>query len=401
MSITTDNPATDGTVDAVARARALQGLVDQQAAASEDLGQLTQDIDDALHEQGLYGMWVPKSLGGLELDPITSLEVLEAVSYAQPSAGWVLMAAALSSGTGAAYLGDNAIEAMFTDVERWPIIAGQGTRPGVAKQVDGGLTISGDWSFGSGIKHAQYAHSAVIVEETGEFRITVVPLEKVNLDNDSWDVLGLRATGSIDYTMRDVFVPEGYSHFGLQQESARGGALYKLGIIQLALVCHSGWALGVGRRILDELAGMAQKKAGRAGQIAESDAFQMGFADAEAKYRAARAFVFEAWRDAWTTLQTDEQLSTRQATLLRVALSHVTWTVNEVSEFAYRNGGTTALRDGTMQRLFRDVHAGTQHITSAPGVIKAAGKELAGLAPDSSWVFLDIVGPDATGPAAH
>src|SRR5690242_2425643 len=125
MSITTDNPATD----ALARARALYDLIDAQSADSEDLGKLTNDIDDALHETGLYGMWVPKSLGGLELDPITSLEVLEAVSYAQPSAGWVLMAAALSSGTGAAYLGDNAIEAMFTDVERWPIIAGQGTRP--------------------------------------------------------------------------------------------------------------------------------------------------------------------------------------------------------------------------------------------------------------------------------
>ena len=54
-----------------------------------------------------------------------------------------------------------------------------------------------------------------------------------------------------------------------------------------------------------------------------------------------------------------------------------------------------------MQRLFRDVHAGTQHITSAPGVIKAAGKELAGLAPDSQWIFLDIVGPDDAAPAGH
>src|SRR6476661_3252825 len=93
MSITTDNE----TVDAVARARALHGLVDEQAAASEDLGQLTPDIDDALHETGLYGIWIPKSLGGLELDPMTSLEVLETVSYPQPSAGWVLMPPACRS----------------------------------------------------------------------------------------------------------------------------------------------------------------------------------------------------------------------------------------------------------------------------------------------------------------
>jgi alkylation response protein AidB-like acyl-CoA dehydrogenase len=241
-----------------------------------------------------------------------------------------------------------------------------------------------------------------VVEGTGEFRICVLPIDQPGVTLiENWDVLGLKATGSIDYTIENVFVPEHYTQPGLQQESSRGGAFYKLGIIQMALICHSGWGLGTGRRILDELAGMAQAKAGRAGQIAESDAFQLGFADAEAKFRAARAFAFEAWNDAWATLQTGEQLSTRQGTLLRLALSHVTWTVNEVSEFAYKNGGTTALRAGTMQRLFRDVHAGTQHITSAPGVIKAAGKELAGLAPGGQWVFLDIVTPDSTAPAGH
>jgi alkylation response protein AidB-like acyl-CoA dehydrogenase len=395
MSITT-NP------DAVERARSLQSLADEQAGASEELGQLTKDIDDALHEQGLYGMWVPKSIGGLELDPLTSLEVIEAVSYGQPSAGWVLMAAGLSVGTGAAYLGDKAIEEIFTDVDRWPIIAGQGTRPGNAKPVDGGYEISGSWSFASGIKHAQYIHTAVVVEGTGEFRICVLPIDQPGVTLiENWDVLGLRATGSIDYTIENVFVPEHFSHPGLIQESTRGGAFYDLGVIQIALICHSGWAMGTGRRVLDELARMAQSKAGRPGQIAESDAFQMGFAEAEGKFRAARAFVLEAWTDAWATMEAGEKLSTRQSTLLRVALSHITWTLFDIAHFAYRNGGTSALRAGTVQRLFRDVHAGTQHITSAPGVIKAAGKELAGLAPEGQWMFLDIVDPNAPAPAGH
>jgi alkylation response protein AidB-like acyl-CoA dehydrogenase len=400
MSITTNQDVTGE--EAVERARSLQGLLDEQAAESERLGKLTKDIDDAFHDSGLYGMWVPKSLGGLELDPISSLRVVEAASYAQPSAGWVLMAAALSVGTGAAYLGDEAIQELFTDVDRWPIIAGQGTRPGTAKQVDGGLQISGDWSFGSGLLHGQYMHSAVVVEDTGEFRITCVPVEKADLALDSWNVLGLRATGSIDYKMRDVFVPDGFSHFGLATESARGGAFYKLGIIQIALLGHSGWAMGLSRRLLDELAGLARSKAGRPGQLADSDAFLMGYAEAEAKARAAHAFIFEVWEDAWATLQSDEQLSARQGTLLRVALSHATWTMWDIAHFVHRNGGTTAIREGALERLLRDVQTGTQHITSAPGVIKAAGKELAGLAaPDSQWVFLDIVDPAAEGPAAH
>jgi alkylation response protein AidB-like acyl-CoA dehydrogenase len=389
------------TADVVERARSLYELLDEQAAASEELGYLTDDIDDALHETGLYGMWVPRSLGGLELDPLTSLEVLEAVSYGQASAGWSLMAAALSIGTGAAYLSDEAVQNMFVGVERFPVIAGQGTRPGTAKPVDGGFIVNGDWSFASGIKQkGSYLHSAVIVDGTGEFRITVVPIENATMI-DNWDVMGLRATGSIDYTMRDVFVPETQTHPGLVQESSRGGAFYKLGIIQIALICHSGWAMGVGRRVLDELAKMAQAKSGRPGQLTDSDAFQIGFAEAEGKFRAARALVVESWRDAWATMEAGEELSTRQSTLLRLALQHITWTLFDVSHFAYRNAGTTALRAGTLQRFFRDVHAGTQHITSAPGVIKAVGKELAGLAPGHQWVFLDIVDPSAAGPASH
>jgi alkylation response protein AidB-like acyl-CoA dehydrogenase len=239
-----------------------------------------------------------------------------------------------------------------------------------------------------------------VVEDTGEFRICVVPIEKATLI-DNWDVMGLRATGSIDYTMENVFVPDGYSHPGLATESTRGGPLYKLGIIQLAMVCHAGWAMGVGRRILDELSSMAQAKTGRAGSLVDSDAFQIGFAETEAKFRAARALTMESWRDAWETLSSGGELSTRQGTLLRLQLPHLTWTLHEVAQFAYKNGGTTALRSGTLQRLFRDVHAGTQHITSAPGVIKATGQELAGLAPGKQWVFLDLVDPAGAATASH
>jgi alkylation response protein AidB-like acyl-CoA dehydrogenase len=59
-------------------------------------------------------MWTPKAVGGAELDPVSSLEVIENVAYGDPSAGWVLMAAALAIGTGAAYLGDSAVKQLFS-----------------------------------------------------------------------------------------------------------------------------------------------------------------------------------------------------------------------------------------------------------------------------------------------
>jgi hypothetical protein len=84
-------------------------------------------------------------------------------------------------------------------------------------------------------------------------------------------------------------------------------------------------------------------------------------------------------------------MTVRQNSLLRLALANITWSCHEVSEFAYTAAGTIALRSGTMQRLFRDMHAGTQHITSAPPVIRNTGRELAGVAAGKKWLFLDLV----------
>jgi indole-3-acetate monooxygenase len=374
------------------RARALRELIDEHGPSGDEKGLLDQEVVDALHENGIFGMWVPRALGGSELDPLRSLEVIEELTYADPSTGWVVMAASLAIGTGGAYLGDAAVAQIFGG-ERFPVIAGQGTRPGTAVEDDGGFRVSGAWSFASGLKHSGFIHTLAIVEGTGEPRIFVLPVEQATLI-DNWDVLGLRATGSIDYTIDDVHVPREFSHFAVTESPERGGDLYRLGIINFAGICHTGWALGIGRRLLDELASTAREKTGRAGSLVDSDGFHLGFAKAEGTLRAARALAFETWTDAWATLERGEELSVRQNTLIRLALSHATWAAHEVAMFVYTSGGTTALRSGTIQRLFRDMHAGIQHVTSAPAVRQTVGRELAGLAPGQRWVFLDLV--DAT-----
>jgi alkylation response protein AidB-like acyl-CoA dehydrogenase len=343
-----------------------------------------------LHSEGLLGMWVPRSLrGGLELDPVTSLQVIENVSYGDPSAGWVLMAASLAIGTGAAYLKDEAVKELFSG-SRLPVIAGQGTRPGKAVPTNGGFKLTGSWSFASGIKHGTHIHTLGLIDGTNEARIFVLPVGAAKLV-DNWDVLGLRATGSIDYTTDDVFVPEAYTHVSTTEEPLRGGSLYKLGIIGFAAICHSGWACGIGRRVLDELATVVAEKAGRPGTLADSASFQEQFASSEATYRSARAFVYETWNDVKATLDRGDSLSVRQHSLIRLALAHATWSSHDAALFAYKAAGTAALRAGTLQHLFRDMHAGTQHITSAPPVYSAIGRELAGLAKGKKWLFLQLV----------
>ena len=372
------------------RARAVALVADQHAEFGDTEGRLADPVVDALHRQGLFGMWVPASVpGGAELDPVSSLQVIENVSYGDPSAGWVLMASALAIGTGAAYLSDSAVAELFGK-SRLPVIAGQGTRPGTAAPIDNGFMLSGAWSFASGIKHGTHIHTLGVIEGTGEARIFVLPVEKATLI-DNWDVLGLRATGSIDYRTDSVFVPEGFTHPALTETPKRGGHLYRIGVIGFAIMCHSAWACGIGRRVLDELAKHVRGRTGRAGTLASSESFQQQYAKAEGTYRAARALVHEAWTDVRNTLERGERLSTRQHTLIRLAMAHATWSAHEVAMFAYASAGTVALRASTLQRLFRDMHAGIQHVTSSPPVFQAIGRDLAELAPASQWRFLDLV----------
>jgi len=376
-------------MDLPERAKRVAALASEHADYGDKNGRLAEPVVEALHREGLLAMWVPKAVNGAELDPVSSLEVIENVAYGDPSAGWVLMAAALAIGTGAAYLGDAAVKQLFAG-KRLPVIAGQGTRPGTAIPEKNGFRLSGSWSFASGIKHGTHIHTLGIVQGTGEPRIFVLPVEQVQLI-DNWDVMGLRATGSIDYKIDNVFVPDEYTHFAITETPKRGGSLYTMGVIGFAAMCHTGWACGIGRRLLDECAANVRARGGRAGTQSTSESFLEGYAAAEGTYRSARALVYETWRDVKATLERREPLSIRQSTLIRLGMAHITWAAHEVAAFVYKSAGTTGLRAGTIQRLFRDMHAGTQHVIASPPVFRALGRELAGLAAGQKWRFLDLV----------
>ena len=128
----------------------------------------------------------------------------------------------------------------------------------------------------------------------------------------------------------------------------------------MALLGHTGFTLGIGRRVLDELVDHVRAGKGRPGTLAESEAFREDYALAEGRLRAARAFVFETWRDVTSTLQ--NALPTQeQFTLMRIGLIHLNNVVAENAIFAHRSAGSIALRTGHMQRCLRDIFTATQH----------------------------------------
>ena len=398
---------TSGTVNVaglVEEARALAPLVFSQALEGEAQGRLTKATVQALINSGLMTMWVPRDFGGAELWPVSSLEVIEALSQADGSTGWVLMAAGLCIGTGAAYIAPGPASNLFDN--RATIVAGHGAPLGRAEVESDGFQLSGNWSYASGVLHAHYIHTGGIVYEGGapridpatgepEFRVFVVPVDDATF-MENWDVLGLRATGSIDYSIDSAFVPEGYSHLQHIKTPNVGGDLYKLGIFGFSNIGHTGFALGVGRRLLDELAAVARAETARPFVLPQQgggESFQELFGSAEARFRAARALVFEAWHGMEQALGQEGPVPTRRFTMVRLALNHLTTVANDIAQLAFAYGGGGALRDGVLQRFVRDMMAGAQHAQTSPQILRECAKDLMGMAEGKVWTMRALVDP--------
>ncbi|MFC5061979.1 acyl-CoA dehydrogenase family protein [Actinomycetospora atypica] len=376
----------------MARLADIDPVLREEAERNEAGGRLTPRVERTLTEAGVFDMGMPTELGGSEFSPSQLIEAIAAVSRADASTGWVAMTLQMVASTTAAYLGADAVAELNDGASHRVLAAGQGTRPGRARTTDGGYLVSGSWQFASGLHHCTHVHTAAIVEETGMPLVFTLPKERATLV-DNWDVMGLRATGSIDYHLDEVFVPAEHTYVATTTEPLIGGAVFRLGLANMAGVCHTGWALGVGRRLLDEMRAIAVAKSGTPGGAGvDSAEFHGEFARAEGRMRSAAAFNREVWADNEATLATDTPLSTDQETLTRLALHEATAAAQEVGQTVYRWAGTAALREGPLNRVFRDLHGGTQHVTSGPGVRQGCGRRLAGLAPDAHWVFLDLVG---------
>lgn len=381
----------DGVDEVMARLEQLDPLLRAEAESSEAGGRLTPRIEEALRTSGVWTVGTPRELGGGEFTPRQQIAAVETLARADASTAWVVMAVEMITGATAAYLGEPAWRALTAAYDRDVLAAGQGTRPGRAVAVDGGYLVSGSWQFASGLRHATHVHTAALDGDTGEMLVFTLPKEQATLV-DNWDVMGLRATGSIDYHLDEVFVPSEYVYVGATTQPRLGGALYRLGVANLAGIGHTGWALGVARRLLDEMRTVVAAKTGTRGAGVDTAEFHADYARAEASLRSARAWNMEVWADNEATLDTGQPLTVDQETLTRLALNTATWTAHEIGQTVYRWAGTAALRDGPLNRVFRDLHGGTQHVTSGAGVLHGCGRRLAGLAPDARWVFLDLAG---------
>ncbi|WP_198670437.1 acyl-CoA dehydrogenase family protein [Oceanicella sp. SM1341] len=380
-------------------------LVEARAEAAEAQGHLTDDVVAAMRAAGLYTMLFPKEVGGAELLPIDAMRITERLAYAHGSAAWCVMGGNMEGATMAIYIAQEGIDTVFANGPDITI-SGNGVPRGYARPVEGGWMIKGNWSYGSGIHHAEWVHSGCFVTdqegnmqfgENGAPKIIVChhPRSTIKLLGN-WDVLGLKATGSYDYVldgMEELFLPAHMAYDFDIGAPVRGAAQGALGLAGYSAWAHTGWAIGVGRRMLDELKKVIVNRVDAFGKSSDSASFRFQFAQAEAKFRAAAALAHEAWEDISATYAKGEPHSQEQLTLVKLALRHIHDVASETGTFAYRQGRGAALRNTVMQRTWRDIHAGTQHILMADQMVEECGRGLLGIAPpEAPWTVFGIAG---------
>jgi alkylation response protein AidB-like acyl-CoA dehydrogenase len=349
-------------------------------------------VVDALHEAGLFRMLVPRSLGGGEATPAEMVESIAALARGDGAAAWCVAVACTSGALGAYLPEDHAREVYGAPARCW---GGVFAPKGRAVAGHGALTVTGRWPFTSGIDHCDWLMGGCVVEEAGEVRklpsgrpdvrLVVFPVGDVERI-DTWDVAGLRGTGSHDMAVDGLRVPAGRSASLFVDRPRESGPLYAFPIFGLLSLAIASVGLGIARGAVDDLLSLAGTKTPAMGTraLAARPDTQGRAARAEARLRAARALVDEAVGEAWEAATADGAIALEHRAGLRMAASHAMGeTAAVVDEMYSLAGGTAIYSSSPLQRRFRDVHVATQHMLVAPTVWELTGRLMLGVPADT------------------
>jgi alkylation response protein AidB-like acyl-CoA dehydrogenase len=369
-------------------ARALAPVLAAHSEEGERGRRLPRDVVEALVAGGFFRMLVPSSLGGVESDPATFVATVEELSRRDASAGWCIAACA-TSGMLAAYIDEAAAREVFG--HGGSVSGGVFAPRGTAHHESDTYLVTGRWPFASGIDHCDWLMGGCMVIEDGarkmlaegrpDIRLALFPAADVEVI-DTWNVSGLRGTGSHDMQVNDVRVPAERTASLLADKPIERGPLYAFPIFGLLALSIAGVALGIARAALDELANLAGGKTPTLSsrRLADRHATQATVARSEASLRAARELLYAEIERGWAEARRRGEVSDTEKAALRLAATHATVASADVVDAMYALGGGTSIYETSpLQRHFRDVHAATQHMLVGPQTWELTGRMMLGL----------------------
>lgn len=384
-------PSSMDTLSLVDTARAVAAQLDGRGEEIEKARTLPPDIVARFREAGLFSMALPATLGGHECPPLTAVEIIEEISRADPSAGWTLLV-----GQGAGFLAwlDPAVAAGIVSAHPRPVVTSSMTLTGRGEETDEGYRLSGRWPFASGCVHSDLLVARFVVTRNGRpvvvngaptQRMAFVRSTEIDII-DTWQVAGLRGTGSHDVAVCDTAVPNELTADPFSEPAPQFGPLYRASMSSFLMTMMAGFPLGVGRRALDEfhLAAHRRVKQPAGTSMAEEPATQAAIMKCEYALRAARALVVESVGQVQEAVHSGNGAPSLARARLAGAVVHAMTTAREVVETAFHSCGASSLYSAhPLQRCFRDIHAASQHVAFGREAIKRLGRIELGLpAPD-------------------
>jgi alkylation response protein AidB-like acyl-CoA dehydrogenase len=375
----------------LAGARELGPLIRDNVTSGERARKLPEATAEGLTEAGLFRLCRPRRLGGLEVDPITLIEVVEEIARHDGSAAWCALNSSIA-GVLQAFLPEEGAGEIGTAPD--VVVNGVINPGGRAVPVAGGYRVSGRWSFVSNCHACTWlAPASIVVDDddasTAAQTAPEIVMTWITMSDwrivDTWDTVGLRATGSHDIEVSDVFVPEHRTFPMPLPNPVQDGALFRFPVVGLFSVGMAAAALGLARAAIDELILLAATKTpfGMASALSTRTTAQIAVCEALAAVGSARAFLLAETTRVWEMLQAGAAVSNERQAFLRISATHATAAAASAIDRMYTTAGGTALFAASpLQRCLRDVHAITQHLFVAPPTYELIGKILLGVETD-------------------
>jgi indole-3-acetate monooxygenase len=352
-------------------ARSLEPLI---RAHAEDLeqGRVPPPLVEALYDTGVFMTMLPREVGGLEAEPVEWLQLIEELARINASVGWM---AFIQSGVGLTFLDPERFERFRKRGGGRLILAmNLGRMAGKAVKVEGGYRIGGRWPFASGSPFATWLGGLSVVCDPGgspvvdangqpQRLLAIWPADQARLI-DTWDGLGLRGTGSGDFEISDLFVPDDQVNPGFYSAPIYDRALFR--IKEMPEVGHGAHALGVASAALESFVAAVKMKpvpgSARHAAMGHMQAHQMAFGRADAAVRAARALLHETARAAYEDAKARPELSLELRVRLREANIFTVRTAKEAVGLIFEMAGSSAVYRGRpIEQAFRDINTAANH----------------------------------------
>jgi alkylation response protein AidB-like acyl-CoA dehydrogenase len=395
------SPATAGIAadeSLIARARALEPIVRQHAETTERERRLARPVFEAMRDAGLFRMFTPRALGGLEADPVTVARVAEEVAGFDSAAAWALQA----GNTGSWWAGHfpaSGLAELYADGPDF-IMAASFAPPHRAESVPGGYRFTGRGALASTIHDSPWVLMTGIVFDGEEARTTSFGPVVVGLALrtsevsilDTWESLGMRGTDSNDVAADGVFVPEARS-FAVapvyEPAPQFRGPLYRLPAMASTDVIIAPVALAIARAAITAVREIADRKTplGSSRTMRHRAAVQFALADAEAQLRAARLLFYEELDTTWRRVLANQSPTLEQRADLMLACAHAVRTSAQVADRMHRMGGTHGIyARSPLERHFRDAQTVRHHGFLSEARLETVGQVYLEVEPEFGFV---------------